>query len=634
MDTPTDLPMNDFEPNTTPQTFSSDAVPATEFDAKGFLKHVSRQAGVYQMYGADGKILYVGKAKNLKSRLSSYFQSSGLAPKTRALVARIQHIEVTVTPTEAEALLLEHNLIKQQRPPFNILLRDDKSYPYIMFSSGDEFPRLAMHRGAKRKGASYFGPFPNVGAVKSSLAFLQKTFRLRQCEDSVFNNRTRPCLQYQINRCTAPCVGYIDTDSYRADIRHAEMFLLGKSDVLVRELADLMEAAAGELNFEKAAEYRDQIAALKRVQAQQIVESGSADIDVVALHQQGGLVCVHVLYIRQGRILGSKSHFPKGQLLGDDSEVLEAFLGQFYLQSVERDFPKIVLLSHAVDNLDALSEAVHQQSGRQISFHHQYRGQRQQWMQLAASAARENLQAQLASKQNTLQRFEALQDALGLDAMPERLECFDISHSHGELTVASCVVFDTNGPLKSDYRRFNIEGITGGDDYAAMEQALRRRYTRLQNGEGVLPDVLLIDGGKGQLHRAEAVLAELAVTGVLIVGVAKGTTRKAGFETLILPKGEGEMTLASDSPALHLIQHIRDESHRFAITGHKQRRDKQRRTSRLEDIPGVGAKRRRELLRHFGGLQEVQKASVADLAKVPLISKKMAEDIYSALNSD
>lgn len=627
--------MNDPESNnSSPRNFSDEVAPDKAFDAKSFLKQVSRQAGVYQMYGSDGKILYVGKAKNLKSRLSSYFQSSGLAPKTRALVSRIQHVEVTVTPTEAEALLLEQNLIKHQRPPFNILLRDDKSYPYIMFTSGDDFPRLAMHRGVKRKGVSYFGPFPNVGAVKSSLSFLQKTFRLRQCEDSVFQNRTRPCLQFQINRCTAPCVGYIDEETYREDIRHAEMFLLGKSQALVTELADLMEAASNELNFEKAAEYRDQISALKRVQAQQIVESGTADVDVVALHQQGELVCVHVLYIRQGRILGSKSHYPKGQMMGTESELLEAFLGQFYLQSVERDFPKAVLLSHEVASVDVLAEAIQQQSGRQITFQNSYRGQRQQWMQLAASAAKENLQAKLASKQNTLQRFEALQDALGLESMPERLECFDISHSHGELTVASCVVFDTNGPLKSDYRRFNIEGITGGDDYAAMEQALHRRYTRLQKGEGVLPDILLIDGGKGQLNRAEEVLAGLAVTGVLIVGVAKGTTRKAGFETLILPKGEGEMTLASDSPALHLIQHIRDESHRFAITGHKQRRDKKRRTSRLEDIPGIGAKRRRELLRHFGGLQGVQKASVGDLAKVPLISKKMAEDIYSALNTE
>ncbi len=605
-----------------------------EFDAKTFLQQVTRQAGVYQMYDAEGKILYVGKAKNLKSRLSSYFQSgAALAPKTRALVSRIRQVEVTVTPTEAEALLLEQNLIKQQRPPYNILLRDDKSYPYIMFTSGDEFPRLAMHRGVKRKGVSYFGPFPNVGAVKSSLGFLQKTFRLRQCEDSVFNNRTRPCLQHQIDRCTAPCVDLISSEEYREDIRHAEMFLLGKNDDLVKELADLMDAASAELHFEKAAEYRDQIAALKRVQAQQIVESGSADVDVIALHMQAGVACVHVLYIRQGRILGSKSHYPKGQMLGDESEVLQAFLGQFYLQSLERDFPKVVLISHEVEDQAVLSEAVQAQCGHQILFQSQYRGQRQLWMNLAISAAKENLLSQLASKQNSLQRFEALQDVLGLDAMPERLECFDISHSHGELTVASCVVFDQNGPLKSDYRRFNIEGISAGDDYAAMEQALRRRYMRLQKGEGVLPDILLIDGGKGQLNRAQSVLAELAVSDVLVLGVAKGTTRKAGFETLILPDAGGEMTLASDSPALHLIQHIRDESHRFAITGHKQRRDKRRKTSRLEDIPGIGAKRRRELLRHFGGLQEVQKASVADLAKVPLISKKMAEDIYNALNS-
>ena len=611
----------------------SDTEPtSSQFDAKSFLAQVSRQAGVYQMYGVDGKILYVGKAKNLKNRLASYFRSSGLPVKTVALVAKIQHIEVTVTPTETEALLLEQNLIKQQRPPYNILLRDDKSYPYIMFTSADEFPRLAIHRGLKKKGISYFGPFPNAGAVRSSLSFLQKTFRLRQCEDSVYSNRTRPCLQHQINRCTAPCVGLISAESYREDIRHSEMFLTGKSDDLVVELADLMEGASAQLDFEKAAEYRDQIAALKRIQAQQIVESGSADVDVVAMAQEGGLVCIHILYIRQGRILGSKSHFPKGPLL--DESPLSAFLGQFYLQSVERDLPKLVLLSETVDGLEVLTEAIRQQAGRKLEFQSLLRGQRQKWMNLAKQAATENLQAQLANKQNTRQRFEALQDTLKLDSLPERMECFDISHSSGELTVASCVVFDTNGPLKSDYRRFNVDGITGGDDYAAMEQALRRRYTRLQKGEGVLPDVLLIDGGKGQLNRAEQVLAELAVTGVLVVGVAKGSTRKAGFETLIMPNRGGERTIPSDSPALHLIQHIRDESHRFAITGHKQRRDKKRRTSRLEDIPGIGAKRRRELLRHFGGLQGVQKASVEDLAKVPLISKKTAEDIYRALNSE
>lgn len=611
---------------------------AVEFDAKNFLKQVSREPGVYQMYGEGDKILYVGKAKNLKNRLSNYFQASNLAPKTRALVKRIQKVDVTITATETDALLLEHNLIKQQKPPYNILLRDDKSYPYIMFTSADTFPRLAMHRGVKRKNVKYFGPFPNAGAVKSSLTFLQKTFRLRQCEDTIFHNRTRPCLQHQINRCTAPCVGLIDEQEYLADIRHAEMFLNGKSDTLVSELADLMEASSAQLKFEKAAEYRDQIAALKRIQAQQNVEGGSADVDVIAMDQQAGLICVHVLYIRQGRMLGSKSHYPKtspgARWLEGNEELMEAFLAQFYLNPTDRSLPGLVLLSESISNLDVIADAVHKQSGKRLVFQTDLRGQRSKWMEMAQKAARENLQGQLANKQNTLQRFEALQDALQLDSLPERLECFDISHSHGELTVASCVVFDSNGPLKSDYRRFNIEGITGGDDYAAMEQALRRRYTRLQKGEGALPDILLVDGGKGQLSRAASVLAELGVSDVMMIGVAKGATRKAGFETLILPDGNRELVLSSDSPALHLIQHIRDESHRFAITGHKNRRDKKRRTSRLEDIPGIGAKRRRELLRHFGGLQEIKQASVDDLAKVPLINKKTAEDIYSALNNE
>lgn len=619
------------------------------FDSVGFLKQVTKQAGVYQMFDGAGKILYVGKAKNLKNRLASYFRATGLAPKTRALVEKIRHVEVTVTATETEALLLEQNLIKQQRPPYNILLRDDKSYPYIMISR-DDFPRLSLHRGGKRKGVEYHGPYPNVGAVKSSLNFLQKTFRIRQCEDSVYRNRTRPCLQYQINRCSGPCVDLISKEEYREDIRHAQMFLTGKNSQLIEELADAMDGASQALEFERAGSYRDQIAALKQVQSQQLVESGSANLDVVALAQEGGGVCVHLLYIRQGRILGSKSHYPREKLLDDDGAVLGAFLSQFYLQGAERDFPKLVLLSHAIEDAELLSDAIKQQYSVQLGFQSQLRGQRSKWMDMAQLAAQQNLQAQLANKQNTRQRFEALQDALALESMPERLECFDISHSSGELTVASCVVFDSNnGPLKSDYRRFNIEGITGGDDYAAMEQALRRRYTRLQKGEGLLPDVLFIDGGKGQLGRAREVLAELGVpmgpAGVVTVGVAKGTTRKAGFETLILggnsPGLDGaspddplvEKVLSADEPALHLIQHIRDESHRFAITGHKNRRDKKRRTSTLEGIAGVGAKRRRELLRHFGGLQEVAKASIDDIARVPGISKKIAEDIYTALNN-
>lgn len=609
-------------------------IPSSAFDAQVFLQQVTRQPGIYQMFGVDDAILYVGKAKNLKNRLASYFRATGLAPKTRALVSRIHRIEVTVTESETDALLLEQNLIKSQKPPYNILLRDDKSYPYIMVTSRDDFPRISLHRGAKRKKASYYGPFPNVGAVKASLNFLQKTFLIRQCEDSVFRNRSRPCLQYQIKRCSAPCVDLISKESYENDIRHASMFLEGKNEALLKELADAMEAAAAELDFEKAALYRDQITALRRVQSQQVIEGDHNDTDVVAVSAKAGMVCVHILFVRQGRILGSRSYYPEQGLHDGEAAVLSAFLPQFYLRGGDREIPRSVVLSHEIEGSALLSDALQKQVGRRTEFQSKVRGHRDKWLKLAAEAAQQNLSAQLANKQSSQQRFEHLQDALGLDTLPERLECFDISHSSGELTVASCVVFDTNGPLKSDYRRFNIDGITGGDDYAAMEQALSRRYTRLQKGEGVLPDVLLIDGGKGQLSTAKEALAELGVADVLIVGVAKGTTRKAGFETLILPESNKELVLSSDSPALHLIQHIRDEAHRFAITGHKQRRDKKRKTSTLEGIPGVGAKRRRELLRHFGGMQEVGRASVEELSKVNGISKKVAEDIYSAFRSE
>lgn len=618
-------------------TEPADQAPATKeatgFDPKPFLKGLTQHPGVYQMFDNEEKVLYVGKAKNLKKRVSSYFRKSGLAPKTEALVAKIASVQVTVTRSEAEALILEQNLIKSQRPPYNILLRDDKSYPYIFVSSGEDYPRLSLHRGAKRKRGQYYGPFPNVGAVRESLNFLQKTFRVRQCEDSVYRNRSRPCLQYQIKRCTAPCVKLISPEDYQQDLRHTEMFLQGKSNALMAELADRMEAASQQLQFEKAAEYRDQIAALRRIQQQQVVEEGSGDVDVIAVTRNQAYLCVHILYIRQGRILGSKSYFPQEKLAETESEILSAFLPQFYLGS-QRELPKEVVLSHAIEDSEIITEALQQQAGRKVSISAKVRSHRAQWRELALTAAQQNLAAHMASRQSSLRRFEQLQDAMELDELPQRLECFDISHSSGELTVASCVVFDTSGPLKSDYRRFNIEGITGGDDYAAMEQALTRRYTRLQQGEGKLPDVLLIDGGKGQLAKAQGVLAELGVNGVRLLGVAKGTTRKAGFETLFFDHKDQELVLSSDSPALHLIQHIRDEAHRFAVTGHKQRRDKARRTSALEDIAGVGPKRRRELLRHFGGLQEVQRATVEELSKVPSISKKIAEDIYSALHSE
>jgi excinuclease ABC subunit C len=611
---------------------SDDLLPdssTNDFDPERFLASTSQQPGVYQMFAGNGDILYVGKAKNLKKRLSSYFRATGLTAKTMALVSRIARIEVTITSSETEALILEHNLIKSNRPPYNILLRDDKSYPYIFISSGEAYPRISFHRGAKKKSGDYYGPYPNVMAVRESLAFLQKTFRVRPCEDSVFNNRTRPCLQYQIKRCTAPCVNLISVEDYQIDIQHTKMLLTGQSDELIKDLANAMEKAAENLAFEKAAEYRDQITALRNIQSQQIIEEGHGDIDVIAVVMRSGITCVHMLFIRQGRILGSRSYYPSANLAENEQELLSEFIGQFYLTHQHRDFPREIIVSHSLDGEEVLQTALQQIANRQIAISNQVRSHRASWLRMALEAAEQNLIAHLHAKQNSLSRFAALQEVLNLDEMPQRLECFDISHTGGELTVASCVVFDTRGPLKSDYRRFNIEGITPGDDYAAMQQALTRRYTRLQNGEGKLPDILLIDGGKGQLGIAKQVIADLAVQDLLLIGVAKGSTRKAGFETLIDGETGREIVLSGDSPALHLIQHIRDESHRFAVTGHKQRRDKKRTSSSLEDIPGIGAKRRRELLRHFGGLVEIQKASIADLSKVDGISLHLAEEIYA-----
>ncbi|HWV16645.1 MAG TPA: excinuclease ABC subunit UvrC [Cellvibrio sp.] len=612
----------------------SEASLPPQFDSVRFLADASQQPGIYQMFGEDGNILYVGKAKNLKARLSSYFRKTGISGKTAALVSRIRRVEVTITSTEAEALILEQNLIKANRPPYNILLRDDKSYPYIFVSSGEPYPRIAVHRGAKKKQGDYYGPFPNAGAVRDSLQLLQKTFRVRQCEDSVFNNRSRPCLQYQIKRCTAPCVGLISKDDYANDLRHTRMFLTGSSQELMTELADQMDAAAAALAFEQAAHYRDQITFLRSIQAQQVVEEGNGDIDVIAIVSRPNAVCVHILFVRQGRILGSRSFFPKAGLAETQTEILSQFIAQFYLASTGRDIPREMITSHEIEDAEVFAAAMQQSIGRQVHISHTVRSHRAKWLQMAVTAAEQNLISHLNSKQNVLDRFVALQEALQLDELPQRLECFDISHSSGELTVASCVVFDTNGPLKSDYRRFNIEGITPGDDYAAMAQALERRYTRLKKGEGRMPDILLIDGGKGQMGKAIEALAELGVDDVLIVGVAKGSTRKAGFETLYNAATDSEIVLNNDSPALHLIQHIRDEAHRFAITGHKQRRDKKRKTSTLEDIPGVGAVRRRDLLRHFGGIQEIQKAGLEDLARVKGISQHLAEEIYAFFHND
>ena len=604
------------------------------FDVKAFLHSLTEHPGVYQMLGADGAVLYVGKAKSLRKRVASYFRARGLAPRTAALVQRIASVQVTVTRTELEALILEQNLIKEYRPPFNILFRDDKSYPYLFLSERDEFPRLALHRGAKRARGSYFGPYPNALAVRETLAFLKKIFRVRQCEDSVFRHRSRPCLQYQIGRCTAPCVGFIETDAYARDVRRTRLFLEGKSRELTRELEREMEAASGRLEFEAAAQLRDQIAALRAIQAEQSIETGQGDLDVIGVAAGAEKGCVHVLYVRRGRMLGSRSFYPAIPPGAQPGEVLAEFVSQHYLDSgVAVDIPRELLLGAPIEEAELLTAALGEAAGRAVAIRSRTRGPRARWVDTAQRTAEQNLVGHLAASRNTRQRFEALAALLGLDEPPQRLECFDISHSGGEATVASCVVFGRDGPLKSQYRRFNIEGVAAGDDYGAMEQALTRRYRRLQQGEGQLPEVLFVDGGRGQLGVAQRALDELGVVGVLVVGVAKGSARKPGLETLLLSLDGQPRELVADARSLLLIQQIRDEAHRFAITGHRGRRERARRSSRLEGIPGVGPKRRRELLRHFGGLDSVARASIEDLMKVSGIDRKVADVIYTALRS-
>lgn len=602
------------------------------FDHLSFLKQLTQRPGIYQMIAVDGSVLYVGKAKNLKKRVASYFKQQGLSIKTQALVAKIHRIDVTVTETEIEALILEQNLIKQNRPPYNILLRDDKSYPYIFLSEA-EYPRLAYHRGAKRELGSYFGPYPNASSVRETMALLQRVFQVRQCEDSFFANRTRPCLQYQIKRCTAPCVGLVSQEQYAQQVAHTRLFLEGKNDELLMLLANKMETAANELEFELAAQCRDQIQHIQRVVEMQYIETGHGQVDVFAAACQAGSACVHALFIRGGRILGSKSFYPKLPLDNQAEDVLQAFLAQYYFAN-DHEVPARIILSHTLDEQTILQQALSKQAGKQVQVSDAVRGDGQKWLDLALVTAEQNLSAHLANKASLLQRFKQLQQVLQLEQTPERIECFDISHSSGEATVASCVVFNQQGPLKSDYRKFNIDGITAGDDYAAMEQALTRRFKRLAQGEGKSPDVLLIDGGKGQVAKALEVLTQLQLNSILVLGVAKGPTRKAGLETLILAREHKEFELPNDSPALHLIQHVRDESHRFAVKAHTQRRDKKRTQSQLEGIPGVGAKRRRDLLRYFGSVKAVIEAPIRELIKVPGISDRIAEDIYATFHQD
>ena len=602
------------------------------FEAEPFLKQLTTRPGVYQMYDRSGGLLYVGKAKNLKNRVTSYFRASGLSAKTMALVARIQDIQVTVTTTERDALLLEHNLIKEYHPPYNILLKDDKSYPYIYLSAEDKWPKLGFHRGPKRRKGEYFGPYPSAGAVRSTLHLMQKVFKVRQCEESYFRNRSRPCLQYQIGRCSGPCVGLVSDEDYQKQVENSALFLSGKSQKVMKRLADDMERAAEKLEFEKAAEYRDQLQRLQDVQASQGIEGSRGELDLLAVKQAHGQACVQVLFVREGRVLGSRTYYPATQLEEDESSVLDAFIPQFYL-SGRQTIPQEIVVSHKPNFADLLADTLMEQSKRKVIIKTSVRDARARWLQLAKQTAESNLDSFLSGKQTMAGRLEALRRELDLEMSPTRMECFDISHSSGEATVASCVVFDSNGAQKADYRKFNIDGITGGDDYAAMQQALERRYRRLSKGEGVLPDVLFIDGGKGQVSQAQQVLEQFELTTVKVVGVAKGTTRKAGFETLIDGDTGAETQLRGDNPALHLIQQIRDEAHRFAIGGHRGRRSKARKQSTLEGISGVGAKRRRDLLRHFGSIRGVENASVDEICKVDGVSATLAQSIYDHLHT-
>lgn len=601
------------------------------FDAAAFLNQVTEQSGVYRMYNSSDDVIYVGKAKNLKKRLSSYFRKNLDSVKTQSLVSHIHHIDVTVTHTETEAFILENNYIKKYKPKYNILMRDDKSYPYIMLSS-HAHPRLTAHRGSKRGAGELFGPYPSGWAVKESLRVMQKIFPIRQCEDAYYKARTRPCLQYQLQRCSAPCVkGHVSDEDYAQTVQLARLFLQGKNQDVMTLMVNKMESASSELNFEKAAQYRDQIAALRKVQEQQSVSGNEQEMDVFGYANVNGTVCVYTIFIRDNKVLGSKSYFPKVPATMEDTEVLSSFVSQFYLAG-NKSIPKQIVLPFKLDDETAMARLLSEQATRKVSLFLGARGEKKRYLNLAMTNADTSALSRQSHNRSVHQRYLSLESAIDRQDPIQRMECFDISHTAGQQTVASCVVFNREGPLKSDYRRYNIEGITPGDDYAAMAQALKKRYKKPTEVEKI-PDILFIDGGKGQLGQAERFFDEWPSEKVpLLIGVAKGTSRKAGLETLILAGSHDTIPMDADNPGLHLVQHIRDESHRFAIAGHRHKRNKQAVRSSLENIPGIGAKKRQALLKYMGGIQEVKNASVEGLAKVPGISVDLAQTIYDHLN--
>jgi len=598
-----------------------------KFDSKQFLTTVPHKPGVYRMLGVDDKILYVGKAKDLKNRVSSYFRSNLVNSRIWSMVKQIQNVRITLTDTEAEALLLESNLIKKHQPRYNILLRDDKGYPYI-YVSAHKYPRVRFHRGGKNLKGQFFGPYPSSGAVKETLNHLQKLFQMRQCEDSYFANRSRPCLQYQIKRCTAPCTNEISVDDYQIGVMHTIKFLQGKSHQVIDDLVKQMDKASLSLEYEKAAECRDQIENLRKISQQQYINGAKGDIDVIALQLASNVASIQVLTIRGGNNLGNKNFFPKLPSVDvNEAEILSSFIAQYYHT---RKIPSQLLLSHMPEDKEALSDMLSLKAERKVMLSYKTRGKRTRWVDMASRNALHALQTTLSSKEGMQKRLLALQHELNLDYIPKRMECFDISHTQGEATVASCVVFGADGALKSEYRRYNISGITAGDDYAAMKQALQRRFKRIQKGEAKLPDILLIDGGKGQVTQALDVIQELQMTGVDVIGITKGEGRKADLDTLTI--GKTRVELDPHSSALHLVQQIRDEAHRFAITGHRQRRQKARTSSPLEEIAGLGPKRRQTLLKQFGGMRAITIASIDELSKVSGISRQLAEKIYNVFH--
>lgn len=600
---------------------------------KTFLTNLSQHPGVYQMLGEEGDVLYVGKAKNLKKRITSYFKGQNKDPKTLFLVRHIKDIEITVTNSETEAVLLECNLIKKLRPRYNVLLRDDKSYPYILISINETFPSVDLYRGPRKKNGLYFGPYSSAYSVRETISLLQKLFGIRGCNDSYFESRTRPCLLYQIGRCSGSCVGLISKEEYAKNVQLAILFLEGKSNEVVNEMQRRMESAVEELHFELAAHYRDQIARLRQIQERQYVSVTDGNADIIGIAVKAGVICIQLLSIRGGLIQGSRSYFPSVPPNSTNEEIISAFVTQHYLSPISpiENIPKQIIINTVIPDQSLLETVLGEQAKHKVEIIRPLRGEKKKWQLMATTSASQSLSVHLLSKTNIQERAAALQDVLQLKQTPKRIECFDISHSMGEATVASCVVFDETGPLKQDYRRFNIKDILPGDDVAAMRQVISRRFKRLQKEDAKLPDVALIDGGATQLAAAKQVMVELGINNVILVGVSKGPDRKPGYETLHI-ENRPPIHLPADSLALHFIQQIRDEAHRFAITGHRQRRAKVRRQSSLETIPGIGAKRRRELLRYFGGIQGLAHASLDELSKVPGISRSLAERIFAALH--